>query len=95
VGWDAYRKDWQNFLGSLGAIRFTLSDLDIQTDGNIGYGHSIQHVTGTDAKGKPLDFAVRVSDVYRKINGAWLIVQEHVSVPVDFDTGKPDLLSAP
>jgi len=36
-----------------------------------------------------------VSDVYRKIHGKWLIVQEHVSVPVDLNTGKPDLLSKP
>ena len=27
---------------------------------------------------------VRVTDVYRKIDGKWLIVQEHVSVPIDF-----------
>jgi hypothetical protein len=33
--------------------------------------------------------------VYRKLRGHWLIVQEHVSVPVDLDTGKADLLSKP
>jgi hypothetical protein len=36
-----------------------------------------------------------VSDVYRRIHGEWLIVQEHVSVPVDLATGKPDLMSKP
>jgi hypothetical protein len=38
---------------------------------------------------------VRVTDVYRKLKGKWLIVQEHVSVPVDLATQKPDLLSKP
>ena len=38
---------------------------------------------------------VRVSDVYRKTGGAWWIVQEHVSVPVDLDTGKPDMTAKP
>jgi len=38
---------------------------------------------------------VRVTDVYRKTGGRWKIVQEHVSVPVDFATGKPDMLSKP
>jgi hypothetical protein len=33
--------------------------------------------------------------VYRKIKGHWLIVQEHVSVPVDLATLKPDLRSQP
>jgi hypothetical protein len=36
-----------------------------------------------------------VSDVYRKLHGRWLIVQEHVSVPVDLDAGIPDLMSKP
>jgi hypothetical protein len=29
------------------------------------------------------------------VHGHWLIVQEHLSVPVDLDTGKADLLSKP
>lgn len=96
LGWDAYRKDWQDFLaGFKGPIKFTISELAVSTDGIIGYGHSIQRVTGTDTKGKATDMTVRVTDVYRKIKGQWLIVQEHVSVPVNLDTGKPDLNSAP
>jgi hypothetical protein len=31
----------------------------------------------------------------RKIDGKWLIVMEHVSVPVNFNTMKPDLTSKP
>jgi len=38
---------------------------------------------------------VRVTDVYRKIDGKWLIVHEHVSVPVDIKTGQGDLQSKP
>lgn len=96
VGSDAYRKDWQDFLaGFQGPIQFSISDLSVSTDGTIGYSHSIQRVEGTDSKGKSVDLTVRLTDVYRKINGHWLIVQEHVSVPVNLDTGKPDLTSAP
>jgi hypothetical protein len=39
--------------------------------------------------------SVRVTDVLRKVNGKWLIVQEHVSVPVDLATAKADLTSRP
>ena len=42
-----------------------------------------------------MDLTVRVTDVYKKIKGKWLIVHEHVSVPVDLDTDKPDLQSKP
>jgi ketosteroid isomerase-like protein len=46
-------------------------------------------------KGQPIDMVVRVTDGYRKVDGNWLIAHEHVSVPVDFATGKPDLMSKP
>jgi ketosteroid isomerase-like protein len=36
-----------------------------------------------------------VSDVFRRIGDKWLIVHEHVSFPVDIDSGKADLLSKP
>ena len=96
VGAAAYRKDWQEFFGNFnGPITVELKDLDVLADHNLAYGHSIQRVAGTDKAGKPLDMTVRVTDVYRKIKGHWLIIHEHVSVPVDLATGKPDLASKP
>ena len=96
VGYKAYRKDWQDFLATFqGPVQFTMEDLAVTADGSVGYGHSIQHVMGKGTDGKPVDFTVRVTDVYRKVKGQWLIVQEHVSVPVDVMTGKPDFDSKP
>jgi uncharacterized protein (TIGR02246 family) len=96
VGADAYRKDWEGLFATFkGPLKFELSDLTIVADGNLGYGHSIQRLSGTDAKGQPLELIVRVTDAYRKIDGKWLVAHEHVSVPVDLETGKPDLLSKP
>ena len=96
VGATAYRKDWADFLGSFnGPVKFEISDLSVAADGTMGFSHSIQHVTGTDTKGQPVDLTVRVTDVYRKIKGNWMIVHEHVSVPVDLGTLKPDLASKP
>lgn len=96
VGADAYRKDWEGLFSSIkGPVKFEISDLHVATDGNLGYSHSIQHLSGTDTKGQPMDLTVRVTDVFRKIKGKWLVVHEHVSVPVDLETGKPDLASKP
>jgi hypothetical protein len=30
---------------------------------------------------KPFDATFRITDVYRKSHGKWVIVQEHISVP--------------
>ena len=96
VGASAYRKDWEGFLGTFkGPAKMTLDDLAITSDGNLAFSHSTQHVTGTDTKGKPVDFTVRVTDGYKKTGGKWLIVQEHVSVPVNTETGVADMMSKP
>jgi uncharacterized protein (TIGR02246 family) len=98
VGWDDYKKDWHDFFAMFsGPVKFTVSDLNVMSDGKIAYGHSIQELSGAMTNGMSADLTVRVTDVYRKIDGKWLIVQEHVSVPIDFSSGKPvaDLMSKP
>ena len=96
LGANAYRKDWVDFLAIFsGPPKFDITDLSIAAEGNLGFSHSIQRVRGSDTKGQPVDVTVRVTDGYRKIGGNWLIVLEHVSVPVDLATGKPDFSSKP
>ncbi|MGA7538271.1 MAG: nuclear transport factor 2 family protein [Steroidobacteraceae bacterium] len=96
VGWADYKADWENtFKTTPGPVHFSISDLGVTVVGPVAYGHSIQKMTFTRANASKGELVVRVSDVYRKIHGRWLIVQEHVSVPVDLSTGKPDLLSKP
>lgn len=89
-GADAYRKDWLDLFSHFkGNPTIDITDLGITVEGNLGFGHSFQHVTGTDKEGQPVDRWVRVTDGYRKIGGKWLIALEHVSVPVDLKAGKP------
>lgn len=95
-GADAYRKAWEGFFAHFSTTpKIAIYDLGITVNGDLGFSHSIQHVTGTDMQGHTVDRTVRVTDGYRKIGGNWLIVLEHVSVPVDLKTGKPDLSSKP
>jgi len=96
VGADAYRKAWMGFFASFeGRPKIAITELGITVDGNLGFSHSIQRVTGTDKRGRSVDRTVRVTDGYRKVGGVWLIALEPVSVPVDLSTGTPDLASKP
>lgn len=96
VGAKAYRKDWDEFLGSTkGPLKYDVTDVAVSAVGTVAYGHSIQHLVATGVKGDPIDLTMRVTNVYRNIKGNWVIVQEHISVPVDLDTGKPDFFSRP
>ena len=89
--WDAYRDALEHFFASFeGPLKFRISDVEVTASGDVGYGHSLQHVAGVRAKdGTRLDYTVRVTNVYRKIDGNWLIVQEHVSLPLDRETFAP------
>ncbi len=96
TGWDAYKKDWQGVLGGCAdSPKMDISDLAITTGRRIAFSHSIQHFVCTDAKGNKLDMTLRATDAYRKEKGKWLIVHEHISVPVDLATSKADLSSKP
>jgi ketosteroid isomerase-like protein len=94
---DAYKKDYEELFKMFdGPFNIEVADISITTNGSdMAYGHSIDHVSGKTTDGKQVDLTVRVSDVYRKIGGKWLIVHEHVSVPVDISNGQADLQSKP
>jgi ketosteroid isomerase-like protein/catechol 2,3-dioxygenase-like lactoylglutathione lyase family enzyme len=88
-GADAYRAAWVDFFTHYkGTPKLTIHDLTITIDGNVGFGHSFMNIKGTSAQGQAIDRITRVTAGYRKIAGNWLIVHEHISVPVDFATGK-------
>jgi ketosteroid isomerase-like protein len=96
VGAVAYRRNWKGFFATVkGRPKFAIDDMHVETSRNLAYSHSIQHVSGTDTRGKPFDIVARVTDVYRKVGGRWLIEHEHASVPIALMTERPDLTSKP
>jgi len=53
----------------------------------------VQYIRGATPDGKPFKLNLRETDVYRKINGNWMIVHVHASVPVNLTTRDGVLLS--
>lgn len=96
ASWEAYKKDWEELFAAYpGPLKNTLSDQTFTIVGPVAYGHSVQTGELTAKDGSKLNIMVRTTDIYRKLGGKWLIVEEHNSVPVDLQTLKPDLLSKP
>jgi len=95
--WAAYRKDWVDLFKGYKTGKVSVSDLSItvDSDGNSAWTHYIVPGTFVGPNGSKQTFVVRSTDVLQRINGKWLIVQEHNSIPVDLITLKPDLLSKP
>ena len=95
-GWEAYKKDFEALFSAFpGPVKNAISEQTIRVVGSLAYGHNIQTGELTGKDGSKVKIVVRTTDIYHKMNGKWLIVEEHNSVPVDLDTMKPDLLSKP
>jgi uncharacterized protein (TIGR02246 family) len=91
-GKDAYRKDYVEFLNQYdGPIHVEYQDMRIISSGDVGFIHTLERFTGKLKNGQPSDLWLRATSGVRKVNGKWRIVHDHVSVPVDFETGKAAL----
>lgn len=61
---------------------------------DFGYITSLQRVRGTAADGSSYDMTFRATSITRKVEGAWELVHEHYSVPVDTATKVADPTSS-
>ena len=89
-GRDAYKDQWRRFLARFkGAPVVEVKDLKVTVAGDVAFLHGLVRLAGTLADGRPLDLWMRATNGLRKIDGVWLVVHDHVSVPVDIATGRP------
>jgi ketosteroid isomerase-like protein len=96
TGVHAYRQRWQEtFAAYAGPIDYEVHDLRITTAGELAFLHSLNHVQGTLASGQRTDLWLRWTACWRLIEGVWMIVHLHVSVPADLASGRAELSLQP
>lgn len=96
AGSEEKRREWQRtFAAYRDPIHYEARELTIAADGELGFVHSVNHVTGTLANGHTTDLWLRWTACFRRINGTWLIVHDHVSVPADLEHGQAVLNLTP
>jgi uncharacterized protein (TIGR02246 family) len=96
VGASSYRKAYEGFFAAYpGAVTSEISDLRVTAAGDLAIASCIDRWVATGSDGKPSEIVFRATNGFRKSNGRWLIIHEHLSVPVDPMTGMADLLSKP
>jgi ketosteroid isomerase-like protein len=88
IGADAARKTWEEAFSSLQAIDYEIHDLSITVGDDVAFTHSLNRMRATMNTGQKIDFWLRWTACWRSINGKWLIVHHHVSVPVNVETGR-------
>src|SRR5262245_56450145 len=88
VGAERKRRAWQEAFAALsGPIGYEVRELSVTTNGEMAFVHSLNHITTTPPGGH-IDMWLRWTACFRHIDGAWLVVHDHVSVPADPVNGK-------
>jgi uncharacterized protein (TIGR02246 family) len=87
VGADNKRREWLKAFAVYSSIAYEVRDLNVTTDGDLAFVHAVNHVNGTLAGGQSTDMWVRWTACFRRIDGVWLVVHDHVSVPADLEPG--------
>jgi ketosteroid isomerase-like protein len=89
AGADNKRRAWGEFLAvHAGPIAYEIRDLKVTTNGELAFVHSLNHVSGTLASGHASDLWLRWTACFRRIDGIWLVVHDHASVPADLEHGE-------
>ncbi len=54
---------------------------------DVGFAYGMTRIAGR-MSGHDIDIWIRDTKCLRKIDGEWLFVHDHLSVPMDFSSGK-------
>ena len=96
AGADNKRRAWQEvFAAYAGPIAYGVHELNVTTHCELAFVHSLNDVSGTLASGHISDLWLRWTACSRRIDGVWLVVHDHVSVPADLEHGQAVLNLTP
>ena len=86
---ERYRKNFERWFAAMpGPIDYEMNDLRITTGDDVAFCHSLGHVKATRANGEKADYWVRVTVGFQKRHGQWLVIHDHVSMPIDMQSQK-------
>jgi ketosteroid isomerase-like protein len=78
-------EEW--FSAFQGPIDYEMRNLEIACAGELAFCYSVNHIRGAKIDGGEINMWIRATVCFRKIDGEWTVVHEHVSVPFDPETG--------
>jgi len=89
IGARAKWKNWEEaFTVFQRPLDYEIRGLTITLDGDVAFAHGINRLTGTLKNGSRGGSWVRATLCFRKIDGDWLVVHDHASVPLDLESGR-------
>ncbi len=87
-GGTMWRDNWVSFFAAFdGPLRLQFSGLEVHTSDQLAVARVLVRLDGT-LNGQATDMWVRTTNCFRLADGQWLMFHDHVSMPVDFATGR-------
>ena len=95
-GVDAYRENFEAWFASVqGPIDYEIRDLRVTKRDDVAFCRYLGHVKSTRNTGEKNDYWVRVTAGFQRMDGQWVVIHEHVSVPfIDRETMRAALAAA-
>lgn len=88
VGSAAVRKACETGYSAFqGSFDYEVSDLHIAAGDDVAFCHSLNRIGGTTMDGERTEMWARETVCFRKIDGQWKIAHQHLSVPLDAESG--------
>jgi len=88
-GADAYRKDYAEFFAQFdGPLHIDMSENHLEIRGDLAVAYGLEQISGKLKAGQPTGTWVRYTSVFKRTGGEWRDIHDHVSLPVDLNTGK-------
>ena len=88
MGADNKRRAWAEAFAAYTRFDYEVRDLNVTVHGDVAFVHSLNNVNGTLASGQITDIWLRWTACFRRIDGVWLVVHDHVSVPANLEHGQ-------
>ena len=80
--WAAFEKGAVDLFSGFSAMKATVNDAVVRSIGSGALGTAVVHLDMVKRDGTPVSMDVRWTGVWERKGGRWLIVHEHVSVPM-------------
>jgi uncharacterized protein (TIGR02246 family) len=81
-GIEAYRKTWDLFFSwSDDPVVFDIKDIDITAGTDVAFVAALMRCAGMEKNGERIELEFRLTIGLRKIDGQWMVLHEHHSIP--------------
>jgi ketosteroid isomerase-like protein len=77
-GWEAVRRSWRTIFENTEAIRFEVTDEEIEVSGDLAWVLCVEWLA-SEVEGARGEAAVLATNVFRRVAGAWKLVHHHAS----------------